>query len=60
MRVHRHQVGKTNRWHSVRVHHDEAWDWCAHHEEIEHHLLGRRHMSRRLELSQDFRLQTTG
>jgi hypothetical protein len=43
MRLHRHQVGRTNRWHSVRAHHDDAWDWCAHHEEVEHHLIVRQH-----------------
>jgi len=38
MRFHRHQVGRTRRWHSVRTRHEEVWDWCAHHEEIERHL----------------------
>ena len=40
MRFHRHQAGRTSRWHSVRARHDDVWDWCAHHEEIERHLLG--------------------
>ena len=37
MRLHRHQVGRVSRWHSVRVYHRDIWDWCAHHEEVECH-----------------------
>jgi len=43
MRLHRHQVGKARRWHSVRARHDEAWDWCAHQQELGRHLTLRRH-----------------
>jgi hypothetical protein len=44
--------------HSVRAHHDGAWDWCAHHEEIEHHLVTRRDEHHRLELGEQLKLQT--
>ncbi len=58
MRLHRHQIGRTNRWHSVRAHHDDAWDWCAHHEEVEHHPEVRRHDHERVTASKQFLLQT--
>ena len=58
MRTHRHQMGRANRRHSVRAHHDQAWDWCAHREEIEHHLVTQRHHYHRLELSEQLKLQT--
>jgi hypothetical protein len=44
MRLHRHQVGRAERWHSVRVRHERLWDWCAHHEEIERYLSRRRRL----------------
>lgn len=43
MRFHRHQVGRTGRWHSVRQRHEDVWDWCAHREELERYQLSRRH-----------------
>jgi len=44
MRLHRHQMGRAELWHSVRTRHDEVWIWCAHQQEIEcHHQQRRRH-----------------
>jgi hypothetical protein len=57
MRLHRHQVDTTNRWHSVRAHHDDAWDWCAHHEEIEHHLSLHRHAPAHVSAGEQPKLQ---
>jgi len=61
MRRHRHMVsvveshstGRTSRavrWHSVRVHHEDVWDWCAHHEEVIRHLQARRLLRPRSEM----------
>jgi hypothetical protein len=57
MRLHQHQVGGTNRWHSVRAHHDDAWDWCAHHEEIERHPCIRRGAHDRIQVGEQLELE---
>lgn len=57
MRLHRHRLGKANHWHSVRARHDSAWDWCAHHEEVEQHLEERRHTRERVVQVQRLELQ---
>ncbi len=58
MRLHRHQVGREKRWHSVRTRHDEnAWDWCAHHEEVMSHLSQRQCHANKLPVSKQLRLQ---
>jgi len=45
MRWHRHQVSTASHWHSVRMHHPDVWDWCAHHEEVERHVHERRRLA---------------
>ncbi len=57
MRFHRHQVGRADRWHSVRVRHEDAWEWCAHHEEIERHLTKRRKLRQSVSSSKGLKLQ---
>ena len=57
MRFHHHQAGRTSRWHSVRARHEDVWDWCAHHEEIECHLSGRQHSEDTLSASKRLTLQ---
>ncbi len=57
MRFHRHPVGSANRWHSVRVRHEDAWDWCAHQEEIESHLSKRRKLRQSQSTGKEFKLQ---
>jgi len=58
MRFHRHQVGREQRWHSVRVRHDSPWDWCAHHEEIEDYIARRRRAKSSAYQSKQLTLQT--
>jgi len=64
MRRHRHMMsavedhstgwmGRVSRWHSVRVHHEDVWDWCAHHEEV----LGHVHEQRRMRVAPSERRQ---
>ena len=60
MRFHRHQTGRTVRWHSVRMRHDEVWDWCAHHEEVERYLHRRRRLTVSLSRDKSLRLQAAG
>ncbi len=57
MRFHRHLTGGANRWHSVRVRHEDAWDWCAHREEIERHLSERRKLKHLAVATKDLRIQ---
>jgi hypothetical protein len=57
MRLHRHRVEGADRWHSVRVRHDDAWDWCAHQEEIERHLSEGRKLRQSQSTSKEFKLQ---
>jgi len=57
MRFHRHQVGREKRWHSVRVRHEGAWDWCAHHEEVTRHPSQRQRASEPVSASKQLRLQ---
>jgi len=57
MRFHRHQVGRTSRWHSVRARHDDVWNWCAHHEEIERYLSRHRQAEDALSASKRLTLQ---
>jgi len=57
MRLHRHLIGKTVRWHSVRLRHEEVWDWCAHREEVERHLDRPRRSPLSLRAAKTFRLQ---
>ncbi len=57
MRFHRHQVGRRSRWHSVRVHHEDAWEWCAHHEEIERYLARRRRNQEAVRASKQLKVQ---
>ena len=57
MRFHHHQVGRTSRWHSVRARHDDVWDWCAHHEEVERYMARRRRSKDRLSASERLTLQ---
>ncbi len=57
MRFHHHQVGRTNRWHSVRVRHGNVWDWCAHHEEIERAQRERRRSSLGISAGKQLNLQ---
>ena len=57
MRFHRHQVGRTNRWHSVRVRHEDVWNWCAHHDEIEWAQRERRRRSLSVSAGKQFKLQ---
>ena len=40
------RVSRAIRWHSVRLHHEDVWDWCAHHEEVR----GRVHERRRVRM----------
>jgi len=42
MRFHKHPVGRASRWHSVRVRHEQVWDWCAHHEDVDRYQRRRR------------------
>jgi len=58
MRLHRHQVGKAVRWHSVRARHDDAWDWCAHQEEVEQHLARKRSEQEPMSAGKGLKLQT--
>jgi hypothetical protein len=57
MRFHRHQVGRTSRWHSVRVRHQDVWDWCAHQEELERHLVWRRREATSVRTSRALKLE---
>ena len=57
MRLHWHRAGRTNRWHSVRAHHDDAWDWCAHHEEVERHLSIHRRAHDRIQTGTQLKLE---
>ena len=57
MRLHRHQVGREKRWHSVRARHESAWNWCAHHEEVTRHLSHRRRDSDPMRASKQLGLQ---
>ena len=57
MRLHRHQVGRVSRWHSVRARHGRVWDWCAHREEVVRHLGRQRRGSLSTRTSSGLRLQ---
>jgi hypothetical protein len=50
MRWHRHWLRNHPRRHSVRVRHTQAWDWCAHQEELEAYRERPERATRRLSL----------
>ncbi len=57
MRLHRHLIRRSVRWHSVRVRHEEVWDWCAHREEVERHLQRQRRSAFSVRPNKGLRLQ---
>lgn len=57
MRFHRHQVDRVTRWHSVRVRHNDVWEWCAHQEEVSRHLERRRRSPELMRAAKGLKLQ---
>ena len=60
MRLHRHHVGSAVRWHSVRLRHQDMWDWCAHHEEVERRPHPQRRSTLSLTRDQTLKLRAAG